>query len=1441
MALVLANRVQETGTANTTVSFTLTGSVTGYQSFAAIGNTNTTYYAATDTSGNWEVGLGTYSTTGPTLTRTTIYASSNTGAAVTFSGTVTVFVTLPSGSAIYEDASGNASALGTITSGTWNASTIGVAYGGTGVTTSSGANSVVLRDSNQNITVNRISQGLQSVTAAGGTTILTVASQFNQALTGTGGQTFQLPDATTLTNTTTFEFNNNATGTLTITNNAGTTVGTVAPGGAANIALLSNATSGGTWDVHAFIPESVTWGTNALALGSTVITGGTWNGGTITSGYGGTGLTTFTGANRALYSTSASALAAGTLPVAAGGTGVTTTPTNGQLLVGNGTNYTVATLGSGTGISTTTGAGTLTINNTGVISFSAGTTGLTPATGTTGAVTLAGTLAIANGGSGTTTAQGAMNAFAGAVTSGSYLRGNGTNVAMSTIQAADVPTLNQNTTGTAANVTGVVAVANGGTGLSSTPTNGQLNIGNGTGFTRATLSAGTGISITNGAGSISIASSVTAVTSVTGTSPVVSSGGTTPAISLASGYGDTQNPYASKTANYFLAAPNGAAGAPTFRAVVAADIPTLNQNTTGSAGSVSNTVTFNNGGAGDASGTTYNGSAARTISYNSIGAPSTTGTNASGTWGISISGNAATATSATTATTASNLTNFTAATSSNPSNVDAPTTLDVVGYCSQAGLPFSQTDGGLYTAGYSGSWYHQIFGDFRSGQIAIRGKNSGTWQAWRTVLDSSNYSSYAPTLTGTGASGTWGISISGNAATATTATNQSGGTVSATTGSFSGKVALTYGGVGVGSLSTLNVSGDITSSRGANQGVIYLGTNGTSYLYADGSGNYYLGTGSTTLYLNGNQVLTAGNYNSYALPLSGGTMTGTIYSGSGVSSIIIGQYGGSTRGYLYNDTSGFGLLGYNGGWAVRIDNATVNTTFFGVAQSNTDMRAPIFYDYSNTAYYVDPASTSNLNSLITVSAISNGNAGLRNVMPGGGAYATTTGSVSGAIVITLPTTNYPMVRFTVKVYTYDGLSFDISCGGHTSSGIWYNTFAYMNTQNRPALNVRFCYGGGQTFVYIGELSATWLYPQVFITDVQVGYSTYAYNQWDAGWSIAFNSSTYNNVSATHTVYPPTSSSSNTNPAYASIYYDANNTAYYVDPASNSVLLNLGLGGVTPDVRLSVPGDAHISNILYMGGTAGSYNSWGSRDYTSSGNRYINANYFEVNNYGYGSTWQFTYSAGAGTASGSWRAPIFYDSDNTGYYVDPASTSNLASVQINGTLNVRSSNALFMSSSNGAYQRADSRDESVDSRLHWYGVTTTGGTSNFRHAWYDGAAYFNVTASGGQLLFDRVGGSGYLQASGSLRSPIFYDSDNTGYYVDPASTSNVNTLNAATSLTVAGNAVAVLQAGGVVLENGQTISSNYTMTSSKNGVSAGPITVATGVTVTIPTGSSWSIV
>jgi hypothetical protein len=408
MALVVKDRVQETSTTSGTGTLTLLGAVPGFQSFAAIGNGNTTYYTIYDNVAQvWEVGIGTYTSSGTTLSRDTVLSnSSGTTSPLTLTGnTVSVFVTYPAEKSVNLNASGNVTALGTVTSGTWNGSTIGVAYGGTGVTASSGPNSVVLRDSNSNITINRLNQGTQTITAAASTTNLTAASQYNQTLVGTGTQTFRLPDATTLTDTTAFQFNNNATGTLTITDYAAATVGTVAPGGAASIALLDNSTVGGTWDVHGYIPENVTWGTNALSLGSTVITGGTWNGGTIGTAYGGTGLTTFTAANSALYSTSSSALTAGTLPVAAGGSGATTFTSNG-VVYGNGT--------SALGVTSAGTTGQVLVGNTGsapswatvssslVSSFQTSLSGLTPSTATTGAVTLAGTLGPTSGGTGLT-------------------------------------------------------------------------------------------------------------------------------------------------------------------------------------------------------------------------------------------------------------------------------------------------------------------------------------------------------------------------------------------------------------------------------------------------------------------------------------------------------------------------------------------------------------------------------------------------------------------------------------------------------------------------------------------------------------------------------------------------------------------------------------------------------------------------------------------------------------------------------------------------------------------------------------------------------------------------------------------------------------------------------------------------------------------------------
>ena len=332
--------------------------------------------------------------------------------------------------------------------------------------------------------------------------------------------------------------------------------------------------------------------------------------------------------------------------IAAAGGGGSGTVTSVSVVGANGFAGTVATATTTPAITLTTSVtGLLKGNGTAVSAATAGTDYVIP-TGTVANVT--GTVAIANGGTGATTQQGALNALAAATTSTYYLRGNGTNVVMSAIQAGDVPTLNQNTTGTASNVTGTVAFGNGGTGqttrqdamdaLAGATTSGYYLRGNGADVVMAAIVAGdvptlnqnttgtaanvTGIvAVANGGSgtatpSLVAGSNVTVtgtwpnqtiaatvsgtVTAVTGTSPVVSSGGATPAISLAASYGDTQNPYASKTANYILAAPNGTTGVPTFRAVVAADIPTLNQNTTGTAANVTGVVAVANGGSGTA-------------------------------------------------------------------------------------------------------------------------------------------------------------------------------------------------------------------------------------------------------------------------------------------------------------------------------------------------------------------------------------------------------------------------------------------------------------------------------------------------------------------------------------------------------------------------------------------------------------------------------------------------------------------------------------------------------------------------------------------------------------------------------------------------------------------------------------------------------------------------
>lgn len=222
MALVLADRVKETTTTTGTGTVTLGGAVTGYQSFAAVGNANTTYYTiAGQGTAEWEVGIGTYTSSGTTLSRTTVLSSSNAGSLVSFSaGTKDVFVTYPAGQSV----NGN----GTVLSAPSGA-ILPIANGGTGATSAGGALA------NQ--------YGFTTTATAAGTTTLTNASSFYQVFTGTLAQTIVLPVTSTLQTGWSFKIVNNSTGSLTVNTSGANALITINSNLAATVTCIA---TGGT-------------------------------------------------------------------------------------------------------------------------------------------------------------------------------------------------------------------------------------------------------------------------------------------------------------------------------------------------------------------------------------------------------------------------------------------------------------------------------------------------------------------------------------------------------------------------------------------------------------------------------------------------------------------------------------------------------------------------------------------------------------------------------------------------------------------------------------------------------------------------------------------------------------------------------------------------------------------------------------------------------------------------------------------------------------------------------------------------------------------------------------------------------------------------------------------------------------------------------------------
>lgn len=181
----------------------------------------------------------------------------------------------------------------------------------------------------KNVTANAYFNGFTSMIAAGTTVTLTVDSTPVHLVSGSGGQTFKLPVATTLSNGTIFSFNNNqSSGTISVNNNSNTLVKSVPSGAYLTLELTDNTTAVGSWDAHFQAPSNVAWSTNTLDYAGS-ITNATWNGNVVAYNRGGTGSSSTFNQGGIVYGSSTTTLATNTAGtsgqvLASAGTGVPT-------------------------------------------------------------------------------------------------------------------------------------------------------------------------------------------------------------------------------------------------------------------------------------------------------------------------------------------------------------------------------------------------------------------------------------------------------------------------------------------------------------------------------------------------------------------------------------------------------------------------------------------------------------------------------------------------------------------------------------------------------------------------------------------------------------------------------------------------------------------------------------------------------------------------------------------------------------------------------------------------------------------------------------------------------------------------------------------------------------------------------------------------------------
>jgi hypothetical protein len=576
--------------------------------------------------------------------------------------------------------------------------------------------------------------------------------------------------------------------------------------------------------------------------------------------------------------------------------------------------------------------------------------------------------------------------------------------------------------------------------------------------------------------------------------------------------------------------------------------------------------------------------------------------------------------------------------------------------------------------------------------------------------------SYTGTLTATTFSGP----LSGNASTATTfntgRTNYKGVTDAAVIGQMMWK---NYGNNHTIFDASASTSPSGSSVNNTNSGTAWSSSYPTLMGW-NGANTYGVRVDSARI---ADSATVAGNY----LPLAGGTMTGTITSTATVGFEIdsnswahIALDSNANWSYIRyaNNTSVSWDTGvYNGGdYQLRPAGSGTNAWLYSSAGYSTapvSSRSPLFYDSNNTGYYGDFAGQSTFSRLKLLGTGLNAAATLEIDNP-----STSTYMHSAEVFTANMTTGQTNVFFVGKV------------GSTKNAG--YLGFNYSGTL-----------GSNNNYVSMGLWGANNLF-RVY------------------GDQILGTVTQRNEVDLR-----------------APIFYDYNNTGYYADLAGQSILYNLELIGAKHTYLTINPGNPYEAMVRYTGGS-GTHWYVGKRNGTSNGITSADFHWYSALA---GVTVGGITTAGVMQVTGSSRAPLFYDSNNTVFYVDPAANSIISSFSAY-------SNSIFSGNSHLTFGPNSTWGSSIRfggnghtaTGTEMASVVTTDGNIHLDAANSSNGIYLNYYAGTGGTFFG-TGAGGYVArvySTGNAHFPIYYDYSNTAFYLDPASTG--------TSLNVAGDVV-----------------------------------------------------